>query len=155
MKNNVNRYLRLSDLVEGTVVGHDMVSRLATVVVMQARIVVAELQECVLPALLPADRTGVRLLSRALERNDLFNDALLSEIEAVLDILRERVEAGTRLGWEPDDGHIRGGYQVVRQDEGVAALSVAAGELDLLHDALCATLAAARAMREAEQLLEI
>jgi hypothetical protein len=120
---------------------------------MQSRIAAAELQDTVLPALPPTERTGIRLLCRRLEQDDIFDDKLLVDVASAVDLLGRHVDAGTRLAWEPDDGHVRGGYQVIRQDPGIAEISAAMGELDLLLDSALATLEAARAVREAEQLL--
>lgn len=148
--------VRLFDVVNGEeVVSHGTVARLATIAILRSRLVVSLMNETVIPSLPPARRAATRMLAKRIERDDLFDEALLADIEALGDRLEGIVSAGTYVDWEPTDGHVRGGSEVVRQAPGIANLAVALEEVQLLHEALVATLSAARAVREAEQLIAI
>ena len=145
---------RLFDVVDGEeVVGHGTVARLATIAILRSRSVVSLLHESVIPSLPPAGRGIARLLAKRIEHDDLFDEVLLSDIAALGDRLASVVSAGTHFDWEPADGHVRGGYEVVRQAPGIASLAVALEKVENLHEVLVATLSAARAVREAAQLI--
>lgn len=134
-------------------VTHGTVARLATVAILQSRMVTSLLHDTVLPALPPSGRATARLLARRVETGDLFDEVLLADLAVLADRLEALVAGGTRLKWDSVDGHVRGGHDVVRQDPGIADLAVAVDEIQRLHEAIMATLSAARAVSEAERLL--
>lgn len=122
--------VRLFDVVDGEeVVSHGTVARLATIALLRSRLVVSLMYETVIPFLPPAGRAAARLLTRRIERDDLFNETLLGDLEALSNRLEGIVSAGTYLDWEPADGHSRGGSEVVRQAPGIAALALALEEV--------------------------
>lgn len=146
--------VRLFDVVDGEeAVNHGTVARLATVAILRSRLVISELRETVLPELPHGRRAMIGRLVRRLEHEDLFDEGLLEEVEALGDYLHGRVEAGTQVFWEPVECHVRGGYHVVHRDSMTADLARARDEIQQLHETLLATLAAARALRKADELL--
>lgn len=154
MKGGPAQGFPLFDVVEGhEVVTHGTVARLATIAILRSRLVVSLLHDTVIPALHPAARGAARVLARKLERGDLFDERLLADLGAMGDRLEAIVAAGTHLEWEAIDGHVRGGHEMLRQDPGIAELAIAQEEVQKLHDALMATVSAARAIKDAERLL--
>lgn len=154
MSGAFQRNLRLFDVVDGEeVVSHGTVARLATLAILRSRLVVSLMHETVIPSLPPAGRAATRLLAKRIKRNNLFDEALLADLETLGNRLEGIVSAGSYLDWEPADGHVRGGSEIVRQAPGIGALALALEEIQKFHDALISTLSAARAVREAEHLI--
>lgn len=154
MSGALRRSFRLFDVVDGAEeVTQGTVARLATVAILRSRLVLSLLHGTVIPSLPQAGRATAHTLARRLERGDLFDEVLLADLETLGDRLASIVSAGTYLDWEPAEGHVRGGCEVVRRTPGIADLAVALEEVQIFHEALVATLSAARALREAEQLL--
>ena len=149
------RSVRLFNTVNSEeVVTYSTVARLATVAILRSRLVVSLLHERVIPSLPQAGRASARILARRLERDDLFDEVLLADLETLCDRLEGIVSAGTYLDWQSAEGHVHGGCEVVRRAPGITDLAVALEEVQLFHDALVATLSAARALREVELLLK-
>lgn len=154
MSDGAQRGISVLDLAGGAgKITHGTVAKLATLGIIQARLVISELRETVLPALPPDRRTMIGRLVRRLEREDLFDQALLEELEALGEHLHGRVEAGTQIAWEPAEGHVRGGYHVIHREPETADLARACEAVQRLHQLVFGTMAAARALREADQLL--
>jgi len=57
------------------------------------------------------------------------------------------------MAWEPSDGHVRGGCEVARRDPRTMAWARTCDEIQLLHELVLRTRAAARALRDVDQLL--
>ncbi len=138
----------------GSEITHGTVAMTAAKAIIQARLVVRELREAVLPALPPSRRAMIGRLIRRLEHDDLFEEILLGELEALADFLYGLVAAGTKVSWEPIEGHVRGGCEVLQYEPRIAELDRACDELQLLHQLILTTRAAARALRELDRLIE-
>ncbi|PZX42219.1 hypothetical protein LY56_02210 [Roseinatronobacter thiooxidans] len=156
MRDEVCSGISVLDLAGGTgEITHGTVARMATLAIIQARLVISELRETVLPALSPGRRAMIGRLVRRLEHEELFDQALLEDLEALGDHLYGRVEAGTQVFWEPVECHVRGGHHVVHREPEAAELARACEEVQLLHKLVFGARAAARALREADQLLGV
>ena len=154
MSGRLRSGLRLSDLVKGIGMDQGLVTQLTAVAYMQAHIAEIALHDAVLPSLPASQRAFPASLARRLERREFLDDEFLRDLEALLDMLERHVEAGTHLGWEADENHVRGGYETIARDPGIETLPGALRELDLLHDTVLAALSGARALREAGILLD-
>lgn len=144
----------LSDLVAGVEMDADLLTRLTAVAMVQAHLAATELHRAVIPALPPSERIYAGHIARRLEAGNFLRDSFLQDLESLIATLERKVEAGTHAGWELDDHHVHGGYETVVRDPGIEELARALRELGLLHDIMLATLSSARALSEAEKLLQ-
>lgn len=133
--------------------GPDLVCSLATLSLIRARRAIVELRDTVLPALSPTRRTFPEMMLRRIEKGDIFRPQFLSQLESLVLVIRQQIDEGTHVGWEADDHHVAGGYEVIYHDEGVAQLIRAAEAMESLALTVSATLSAAEAVRAAETLL--
>ena len=134
--------------------GPDVLISLVAMALGQARVTLTDLRGTVIPALSPARRTFPDHLARRLERGDIFDEALLRDLEAFTELVDRKVAEGTHVGWEADDHHVRGGYDVICLDDGIAALASAVCGLEDLSQAINSALDAVHAARVAEELLD-
>tara|TARA_R110002072_G_scaffold128939_1_gene267014 strand:- start:10377 stop:10724 length:348 start_codon:yes stop_codon:yes gene_type:complete len=111
------------------------------------------LYDTVLPALDPPQRTFVRTLSRRIEQDKIFDEALLRDLDAFTAFLRQLVVDGTTTAWEVDESDVHGGYEILCLDDRAKALKPVAGELQELWTEVAATLDATKADAAALQLV--
>lgn len=146
--------LHLSDLVKRVGLDQELLTQLVAVALMHARIAATEVHDVVLPLLPASKRAFPASLARRLEKLEILDEGFLRDLDAFLAMLERHVGAGTHVGWQADEIHVRGGYETVAHDPGIAALAGALREFDLLHDTVLAALSGARALRDAGMLLD-
>ncbi|GAD57610.1 hypothetical protein MBELCI_3662 [Limimaricola cinnabarinus LL-001] len=71
-----------------------------------------------------------------------------------MDVLDDRIEAGTHRYWHGDDNHVRGGYEATHREPDILPLAQARREIASLTDTVLAATTGARALRDARALLE-
>lgn len=133
---------------------HDVFVGLVAEALAAARFAASGLRDTVIPAWPPARRTFPEHLARRLERAEIFEERVVADLDTFLDLLSARIEHGTRIGWEADENHGRGGYEIVCQDEETAALSRCASNLRAARKSILVALQAASAIRLASELLD-
>lgn len=153
MSNVIHRAFRFLNLLPPEKSGPDLVASLAAIAMIQARIAADELRENVVPALLTPARTFPEMIARRLEGGDIFHLDFVNDLEALADMLGQAIDAGAHLGWEADEHHVRGGYEIIFYDAAVVPLVDAVNELDDLHHAILTTLSAVKAMQSVEDML--
>jgi hypothetical protein len=153
MSNILRRAVRFLNLLPPERSGPDLVASLAAIAMIQARFVAAELRENVVPALLTSQRVFPDMMARRLESGDIFRPDFVNDLEALADVLGRAIDAGAHLGWEGDEHHVHGGYEVVCYHGDVVPLVDAVNALDDLRHAVLATLSAAKAIRSVDDLL--
>ena len=154
MRRDYRKLPRLADLVEGVGMTPELVARLAALALMQAHIVVDEIDNIVIPLLPPAKRSFAARIARRIERGPVIEEDLLHDLDAFHVQVAQQVDAGTETYWQGDDNHVRGGYKAVHRTAEARRLAAGAAELALLSDMILATLSAARAVRETGALLD-
>ena len=132
--------------------GADDLRRLVAAALGHARTVRSQLLETAIPALPPARRSFAEWLVRKLAQGAFFDEPTSRDIDAFIDFVEHQVEAGTHLGWEADEHHVRGGYDVVYLDARAKALSPVLADLRKLQAAIARVLDEARAATVAADL---
>lgn len=145
---------RLSDLADVAEAPCDVVVWLSAAALLQAHTTAGKLHDVVIPLLPPAKRSFALSLARLFERGTILNEGVLRDIETFSNILAQRIDAGTHVGWQGDDHHVRGGYEVVYRDAEACELAQAAAEVSRLGDMILSVLSTARAIREADALID-
>lgn len=153
MSNVIRRAFQFLNLLPPERSGPDLVASLAGIAMIQAHIVAAELRDDVIPSLPTPARTFPEMIARRLEGGDIFRLDFVNDLEALADMLGQAIDAGAHLGWEADEHHVRGGYEIVFYDAAVVPLVDAVNEIDDLRHAVFTTLSAVEAMRSVEDLL--
>lgn len=154
MSTRIRALPRLADLVEGAEITPETVVRLVAVAHIQAHIVAEELHDIVIPLLPPAHRPHAASLVRRIEHGAILEEEALHNVETFNATLALQIDAKTHVYWQGDDNHVRGGYEAVYREPEARKLAEVAGELALLADMILATLSAARAVREATDLID-
>ena len=131
----------------------DQIALLAGAAFGQGRIVLMRLDDTVLPALAPTQRTFVGNLSRRIERDKIFEETFLRDLEAFIVFLRQLVLNGTTAVWEDDEYDVHGGREILYLDDRARALDPVMRELQELWFAVAATLDATKADAVAVQLV--
>lgn len=153
MSNMIRRAFHFLNLLPTEKSGPDLVASLATIAMIQARIVAAKLRDDVIPSLPTSARTFPEMIARRLESGDIFRSDFVNDLEALAEMLEREIDAGAHLGWEADEHHVRGGYEIVCYEAGVVPLVQAVNELEDLRHSLLATISAAQAMRSVDDML--
>ncbi len=131
----------------------DRIALLASAAFGQGRIVLMRLDDTVLPKLAPSQRPFVGNLSRRIERDKIFEEPFLRDLEAFIAFLRQLVVDGTTAVWEADEYDVHGGREILYLDERARALDPVIKELQELWAAVAATLDATKADAVAVQLV--
>lgn len=130
------------------IVGH------VTAALSAARVARAVLDDVVIPAMAPSRRTSAQRLARQLRYQDIFDEDFVRDLGGLLEALDRRVEEGTHVGWNADENHTAGGYEVRYRSEEAATLAAAARHLAALRDLTTATLDVVRAHAVAMNLFD-
>ncbi len=132
----------------------DLLTGLVAEALAKAQIAAVSLRNTVVPAWPPARRTFPEHVARRLERRKIFDETFVEDLNTFIEMLAARIRSETYVGWEADENHVRGGYEVVYADEETWALNRCAEDLGRTRDAVSAVLCAARALRLADEFLE-
>lgn len=145
---------RNADLFGGTQMTNDLLIGLVAAAIAEAEIAAAGLRDTVIPAWPPARRTFPQEIARRLEKSEIFVDAFADDLGTFLGSLAAKIKSQMYVGWEADENHNRGGYEVIYADEETHALIRCANDLQSAREAITAVLYGVRAMRVAEELLD-
>ncbi|MDT0683410.1 hypothetical protein RM543_11995 [Roseicyclus sp. F158] len=111
----------------------------------KARDVRGMLAGAVIPAMPPARRSFADWLVRTLDHGEFFDEAMLRDIDAFMSLLQREIDGGTYVGWEPDEYHVRGGYERIEFDARAKNLAPALAALIKLRSSIAMALDVARA----------
>lgn len=131
----------------------DRIAVLAGAAFSQGRIVLMRLDDTVLPTLAPTQRIFVGNLSRQIERDKIFEETFLRDLEAFIALIRQLIVDGTTAGWEADEYDVHGGREIIYLDDRARALDPVIRELQELWFAVATTLDATKADAAVLQLL--
>jgi hypothetical protein len=112
------------------------------------------LRDKVIPAWPPSKRTFPEHIARRLEKAQIFESAFADDLGTLLGLIAARIKDDMQVGWEPDENHVRGGYEVYYADDATHALIQSGNDLQVAREAITGVLYAVRAMRIADELLE-
>jgi len=143
----------LTALIEGVEMTSDIVARLVTIAYWQSHIASTELLDNIVPRLHPLKRGLPLRVAKRMEGDLVFEKAFLADLSNLIASLETEIEAGTHVSWHGDENHCRGGYQDVFREPGVADFQRAVNELEVLREAIVASICAARSFRDASKLM--
>ncbi len=146
--------VRAADFLDGTEMNHDLLVGLVAAAFAEAEIAAAGLRNTVIPAWPPARRTFPQEIARRLEKSDIFDDHFANDLGTFLGSLAAKIKSQMYVGWEADENHNRGGYEVFYADDNTHDLIRCANHLQSAREALSAVLYGVRALRVAEELLD-
>ncbi|THH35710.1 hypothetical protein E4Z66_11520 [Aliishimia ponticola] len=146
--------VRSADANDSTEMNQDLLVALVAAALTEAWIAAAGLRHTVVPALPPSRRAFPELLARRLEKAQIFDDAFVDDLGTFLETLTAKINSTTHVGWEADENHVRGGYEVIYADCQTHALIQCANELHGVRDMVSAVLHGARAMRVSQEILD-
>ncbi|WP_299784440.1 hypothetical protein [uncultured Marivita sp.] len=135
-------------------INQDLLTGLVAEALAKAQIAAVSLRDTVVPAWPPARRTFPEHVARRLERRKVFDETFVEDLNTFIETLAARIRSETYVGWEADENHVRGGYEVCYADDATHALIRCAKELRSVQEAITAVLFGLRAMRIANELLE-
>ena len=141
-------------LVEGRQMNHDTLASLIAEALADERVAAIALRETVIPAWPPSRRIFPDHLARRLEDGLIFDEGFIGDLNTFLGMLTMKIAADTHIGWEADEHHVCGGYEVVYTDEETRTLTHSATALAMARDAAIAVLCVTRAVRLVEALLD-
>lgn len=145
---------RKADLFDGSEMTHDLLIGLVAVALAEAEIAAAGLRDTVIPAWPPARRTFPETIARRLEKAEIFEGAFVDNLGTFLGSLAAKIRSEMYIGWEADEHHNRGGYEVCYADDETDALIRCANDIESAREAITAVLYGVRALRVAEELLK-
>lgn len=131
----------------------DRIALLASIAFGQARIVQMMLDETVLPALTPTQRTFAENLSRRIARDKIFDRSFLLDLDAFIAFIQGLIADGTIVGWEADEYNVHGGCDILHLGDQARALDPVVRELRELWAAIAETLDASKAIAAALNLV--
>jgi len=97
-------------------------------------------------------RTFPQDVAKTLARGNVYDEGFLRDLDALIDLVRATVTAGTHRVWLADEHHVAGGYDSVMCSADITDLAAAAARLSKLHVAIASVLDMVRALRDAENL---
>jgi len=130
----------------------DLPITLATLALAQARIVSDALHEDVVPRVPSVQRTFPNAIARRIGSGHIFDQRFVDDLRALAANLERQVEIGTHRGWQADEHHVRGGYETIHREDGIARLESAVADIETLAEAISATLCAVEAARIVDDL---
>lgn len=142
-----------ANLFDGIKMTHNLLVGLVAAALAEAEIAAKGLRNTVIPALPPARRTFAEHIARRLERGEIFDHAFADDLGTFLGSLADKINSELHVGWEADENHNCGGYEVIYADDETHALIRCANDLQSAQEAITAVLYGVRAMRVAEELL--
>lgn len=131
----------------------DRIALLASTAFGQARVVQMLLDETILPALTPTQRTFAENLSCRIARDKIFDGSFLLDLEAFIAFIQGLIADGTTVGWEADDYNVHGGCDILYLSDQARALDPVVRELRELWAAVAGTLDASKAIAAALNLV--
>lgn len=132
----------------------DRLTFLASVAFGQARIVQMLLENPVMLALDPTQRTFAENLSRRISRDKIFDEAFVRDLDAFVAFIQQLVADGTTVGWEGDEHNGScGGYEIRCMNNLAATLDPIVKELQKLWAMIAETLDTAKAASAVLQLI--
>ena len=142
------------DRGEGTEVTHDLLIGLVARALARGEIAASGLRDAVIPAWTPSRRLFPENIARRLEQDRIFESGFADDLGTLLGMLGAKIRAEIHVGWEPDEHHVRGGYEVCYADDTTRALIQAGNDLQSAREAITAVLYAVRAIRVVDDLLD-
>lgn len=118
----------------------------------QCRVVGDDLIRTVVPSLPSDRRTFPQDMAKVLARGNVHEEGFLRDLDALNDLVRATVAAGTHRVWLADEHHVAGGYDSVMRSQDIADLAAAAERLSQLRVAIANVVDMRRALRDAENL---
>ncbi len=146
---------RNADLFGGTEMTNNLLIGLVASAIAEAEIAAAGLRDTVIPAWPPARRTFPQDIARRLEKAEIFEGAFADDLGTFLGSLAAKIKSEMYIGWEADENHNRGGYEVLYADDETHALIRCANDLQSVREAITAVLYGVRALRVADELLDV
>lgn len=144
----------LTALIEGVEMTPDIVARVVTIAYWQSHIAYTELLDKIVPRLHPLKRGFPLRVAKQMDGDLVFEKGFLTDLSNLIASLEAEIEAGTHVFWHGDDNHCRGGYEDVFREPGVADFQQVVSELEVLREAVVASICAARGIRDAHQLMD-
>lgn len=83
----------------------------------------SEITDLIIPALPAARRVFAQDIARRLACQALPTERAVQDLDAFVIVVEREAGFRTRLGWEADEHHVRGGWQTVHRDEDGIALA--------------------------------
>lgn len=113
----------------------------------QRRLVQTVLDEQVLPAMASEQNSFAKFVSRKVARDEIFEEAFLRDLSAFISDIQTQISDGTAVGWQADEYHVDGGYEVRHLTREAKVLRAAVDKMHGLSSAVAAVLDALRAER--------
>ena len=139
---------------EGTNLTHDLLVGLVARALALAEIAASGLHEKVIPAWPASRRLFPEKIALRLGEAKIFDNSFADDLGTLLGMIGAKIRAEMHVGWEPDEHHVRGGYEVCYADDTTHALIHAGNDLQSAREAITAVLYAVRAIRIADDLLD-
>lgn len=70
-----------------------------------------------------------------------------------MSLLQREIDVGTYVGWEPDEYHVRGGYERIELDARARSLAPALAELTKLRNSIATALDVTRAISITQDMI--
>jgi hypothetical protein len=132
----------------------DTVTLLVAEALEQSYVSANVIEQSIIPHLPPQRRGFATDMLRRMDGMSMFEDRFLRDLEALIAILDDHVEAGTEVYWHHDEHHIDGGYAVIQRSDAAESLRQGSRVMATLRDKVLAAMSGARAVREAARLLD-
>ncbi|PZX17482.1 hypothetical protein LX81_01205 [Palleronia aestuarii] len=134
--------------------GADSLAHLIANTLAEARAVSTDLREIIIPILSPVQRTYPQHVARRVAGGRIFDEAFVRDLDALIDDLERHVSNETRVGWQADGNHIRGGYEIISRDAGITRLAPSIGRMREFRDGIMRVLDLAKGFRLAEEIFQ-
>lgn len=130
----------------------DQVIQRTSAALSQGRIVQHLIENRIIPALSPGRRTFALYLSRHIEHGEIFNEPFQRDLQAFISMISQTVADGTFVGWEADEHHVHGGFDITCLDSCAKKLGPTVDELWRFWNAIAQVLDAIKATAMASEL---
>jgi len=130
----------------------DQVIHFTSAALNQGRIVQHLIEDRIIPALSPARRTFALYLSRQIEHGKIFNEPFQRDLQAFISMISQTVADGTFVGWEADEHHVHGGFDIICLDSCAKKLGPTVDELWHFWSAITQVLDAIKAIAVVSEL---
>ena len=143
-----------TDRREGSEVAHDLLVGLVAQALALGEIAASRLRDTLIPEWTPSRRLFPETIARRLEQAKIFDTAFADDLGTLLGMLGVKIKADMHVGWEPDEHHVHGGYEVYYADDTTRALIQTGNDLHCAREAIAAVLYMVQAIRVADDLLD-
>ena len=130
----------------------DEVTQITCSVLNQGRVVQQLIDDRIIPTLAPSRRTFALHLSRRINQGDIFSEQFLRDLDAFICTIRQIIADGTYVGWEADEHHVQGGFDIIWQDPRTKELGPTVDALRRFWSAIAQVLDAIKAIAVASEL---